>query len=245
MTHFTLFISDLHLDPSTPHITENFFHFLDQIAPKADALYILGDFFEAYIGDDDNNSFLQTLKKRLAEFTCNGPPTFLMHGNRDFLIGKKFAKETGVTLISDPTCVTLYHQKILLMHGDSLCTNDKSHQRFRIITQNKLIKKILLSLSLSFRQKLASKLRQESKQHNKYKLTDIMDVTQEAVVKAMRKFHVNTLIHGHTHRCATHAFSIDNRPSKRIVLDAWHEQGHYLRVDEDNTMENIHFSSNL
>ena len=244
MPHFTLFISDLHLDPSTPEITETFFYFLDKIAPSADALYILGDFFEAYVGDDDESSFINTIKNKLTSFTRTGPPTYLMHGNRDFLIHKKFAQDTGITLISDPSTVLIYQQKILLMHGDSLCTNDKSHQRFRKVIQNTLIKKILLATPLSFRKKLARQLRHESKQNTHAKAASIMDVTKSAVVSAMQKSNVHTLIHGHTHRCATHQITIDKKPAKRIVLDAWHETGQYLRIDETGAIHSIHFSPN-
>lgn len=151
-----------------------------------------------------------------------------MHGNRDFLIGKTFAQYAGVTLISDPTLIELANHRILLMHGDSLCTRDKSHQRFRKITHNKIIQKIFLSLPLSFRQKLALKLRNESKQYSAGKSAEIMDVTEAAVNKALKKYNASQLIHGHTHK--------PNLGDSRIVLDAWHDHGNYLQIDDKGEM---------
>lgn len=234
--HFTLFISDLHLDPAVPDVVNTFFSFLRQTAVRADALYILGDFFEAYIGDDDPNLFIESIKNKLREFTRSGPPVYFMHGNRDFLIGQSFASAAGIQLIPDPTTINLYGKKILLMHGDSLCTLDHAHQRFRKITRNKFIQKLFLSLPLSFRQKMANQLRQESKAYNLEKSAVIMDISQQAVIDQMKKFQVNLLIHGHTHRCATHEFAQDGQISQRIVLDAWHEHGQYLRIDRDGSV---------
>lgn len=221
----TLFISDLHLTVSAPEITNTFFYFLDHIAIHADALYILGDFFESYIGDDDNNVFVTSITNALAHFTRSGIPVFIMHGNRDFLIGKLFEKNAGVVLIPDPTVITLYDQKILLMHGDSLCTDDKSHQRFRKITRNTLIQKIFLSLPITFRQKFATQLRDESMQQNQTKSLAIMDVNENAVNKALKASEAEIIIHGHTHRPMV--------TEKRIVLDAWHAHGNYLKVGKD------------
>lgn len=231
ITPATLFISDLHLNAKEPAITNTFFYFLDHIATQADALYILGDFFETYIGDDDPAPFIETIAKALANFTKSGKPVFLMHGNRDFLIGKSFEKKSGVVLIADPTIITLYDQKILLMHGDSLCTDDKGHQRFRKITRNKLIQKIFLFLPISFRQKLANELREESMQQYQKKSSTMMDVNQNAVNAVIKKCQVTRLIHGHTHKPML--------SEKRIVLDAWHNHGNYLKVTQDGKMELI------
>ncbi|OGT45577.1 MAG: UDP-2,3-diacylglucosamine diphosphatase [Gammaproteobacteria bacterium RIFCSPHIGHO2_12_FULL_38_11] len=224
----TLFISDLHLDASQPQINNTFFYFLEHIAPTADALYILGDLFELAIGDDDNTVFTQSIIRALSRIIEKGVPVFLMHGNRDFLIGKSFATRSGVTLISDPTVIELNNQKILLMHGDSLCTQDKSHQRFRKITHNKIIQKLFLSLPLSFRRKIANQMRKESVQYNSKKSAEIMDVTESAVDAAIKKYHASKLIHGHTHK--------PHLGEKRIVLDAWHNHGNYLQVDHDGKM---------
>lgn len=230
-THHTLFISDLHLDAQNPSITHTFFYFLEHVALKADALYILGDLFESYIGDDDNTPFIQSITHALSKLNDDNIPVFIMHGNRDFLIGKKFADNAGAILISDPMLIDLYHQKILLMHGDSLCTQDKNHQRFRKITQNKITKKIFLSLPLSFRKKIANQLRQESTQHNRYKSAEIMDVSEEAAAAVLKKYSAQKIIHGHTHRPMI--------TQNRIVLGMWHEHGNYLKACEDGKIEMI------
>lgn len=231
MKNKTLFISDLHLDPHHPAMINTFFYFLDHVARDADALYILGDFFESYVGDDDQNDFVTLITRALARATGLGLPIFFMHGNRDFLIGKRFEEKSGVTIIFDPSVITLYGQSILLMHGDSLCVDDKSHQRFRKIIRNKWVQKIFLSLPLSFRQKIAGQLRHESKHYNQTKSAEIMDVNQHAVTQALIKNNAVRLIHGHTHRPMI--------SENRIVLDAWHEHGNYLQVDQNGNMELI------
>lgn len=227
----TLFISDLHLNTKQPEITSTFFYFLDHIANEADALYILGDFFETYIGDDEHTPFITSIVSALTRFTKSGTPVFLMPGNHDFLMGKYFEKKSGVILIPDPTLITLYDQKILLMHGDSLCTNDKKHQRFRKITRNKLIQKIFLSLPISFRQKFANELREKSMERNKIKSLETMDVNENTVTKTIKKFQATRLIHGHTHKPML--------SEKRIVLDAWHKHGNYLKITRDGKAELI------
>ena len=227
----TLFISDLHLDPNQPAITNTFYYFLDHIALDAKALYILGDFFESYVGDDDRDQYTQLIKHALKRVTGLGLPIFLMHGNRDFLMGEKFESETGVKFISDPTIISLNKQRILLMHGDSLCTDYKSHQRFRKIIHNRWVQKLFLLLPLSFRQKIAAQLRQESRKYNQTKSAEIMDVNQTAINKALIHHHATLLIHGHTHR--------PMMSDKRIVLDAWHEHGHYLQIDSSGKWEAI------
>lgn len=221
----TLFISDLHLDSQEPRIINTFFYFLEHIAPEANALYILGDFFESYVGDDDQNELTKNIITALSKLTDKGVPTFLMHGNRDFLIGDDFAKQSGITLIPDPSSVTLYDKSVLLMHGDSLCTSDKSHQRFRKIIHNAFFQKLFLLLPLARRKKIADQLRQKSKQGNRYKTAEIMDVSENAIIDTLKKYQADLIIHGHTHRPMI--------SKNRIVLDAWHDQGNYLRIDEN------------
>lgn len=223
------FISDLHLSAQEPDITRAFLSFIKNEAPKASALYILGDFFEYYIGDDDPNPFIASMVEALKQLTDTGFPVFFMHGNRDFLIGKQFAKKTGVILIKDPTLITIQNQKILLMHGDSLCTLDKQHQRFRKITRNKIIQKLFLLLPLSYRLKLANSLRNESMKENHYKSADITDVTQSAIDRIMQQYHADKLIHGHTHRPMV--------SEKRIVLGSWEKQPNYLKMGEQGNVE--------
>lgn len=223
------FISDLHLSAQEPHITAAFLHFLEHIAPTADALYILGDFFESYVGDDDTDPFITMMTDALAKLTQTGYPIYLMHGNRDFLIGKQFAKKSGVTIIPDPTVIAIANTKIVLMHGDSLCTLDKNHQRFRKITGNKIVQNIFLWLPLSFRKKLAADLRNESIKENRYKSAEITDVSTIEVDRVITKYQADKLIHGHTHRPMI--------SEKRIVLGSWEKQENYLKIDDQGNIE--------
>jgi len=218
-----LFISDLHLDEKIPDITAIFFNFLESIAPQAKALYILGDFFEAYIGDDNNNVFITSVKAALLKASQTGLLIYLMHGNRDFLIGKSFCNDAGVTLLPDPTVIQT--GKLLLMHGDSLCTQDKHYLRFRQLVRHPITKKLFLWLPLSFRKKIATNLRKESEKKTKQKSAMMMDVNPTAVNDALEKTNTMILIHGHTHKPAIH--HLENN-KKRVVLSAWHNKGYYL-----------------
>jgi UDP-2,3-diacylglucosamine hydrolase len=229
----TLFISDLHLQESEPAITEAFVDFMQTEAPNADALYILGDFFEVWVGDDDLAPFHQ---KIIAELKClaeRGVPVFFMRGNRDFLIGKRFAKATGVTLLADPTVITLYGKPVLLMHGDSLCILDHAHQRFRRYTGYSLVQRIFLSLPLAWRQSVGQKLRGKSQRRGQTTDQGIMDVYPPEVIKQMEQHRVTTLIHGHTHRPYTHDIEELSQEAVRIVLGAWHERSSILRYDSE------------
>lgn len=235
----TLFISDLHLSEACPETTALFLHFIENTAKQADALYILGDFFELWLGDDDRTPFNEQILLALRRYTQQGNPTYFMHGNRDFLIGQRFSDETGVALLKEPTRLRLYGQDILLLHGDSLCTLDRKHQRFRKIIHNRLCQRLALSLPLSMRRHYGRRIRQNSTQRKSYLPDHIMDVSPPAVTQAMTDAQVDTLIHGHTHRPAIH--SLENNQKKRIVLGAWHETGSYLCINEDNqpTLETI------
>ncbi|EKD92226.1 MAG: hypothetical protein ACD_29C00107G0002 [uncultured bacterium] len=224
--HTTLFISDLHLDPHEPNAIQNFFYFLKHIANQSSALYILGDFFEVYIGDDDDQSaWLTSIKTALKNVIQLGIPVYFMRGNRDFLIQKRFAKETGVILIPDPYLIRLNGEAILLTHGDSLCTLDVKHQRFRKIVGNKIVQRLFLLLPLSTRKNIAKKLRKKSTFSNVYKSQTIMDVVESAVFRQLKQYSANKIIHGHTHRPCIY--------SNRIVLGAWHEKGNYLALSHD------------
>ena len=229
MKSHTLFISDLHLKKEVPNITRLFLQFMEQQAPKADALYILGDLFEAWIGDDDKTDFNQYIISILYSLIKNGTPIYFMCGNRDFLIGEKFAKNTGVILIRDPTVIFLYDKPALLVHGDSLCTLDHEHQAFRRKITKRWMQKLMLLIPVSLRRKLAKRLREKSRNHNRYLPHEITDVTLEEVLRIMRQMNVALLIHGHTHRPAIHDFLINKKPAKRIVLGAWHENGSAFR----------------
>lgn len=227
-----LFISDLHLEAERPDITRAFLHFLSTRARTAQALYILGDFFEAWIGDDGMDEFQHSIARALRELSDHGTRIYLMHGNRDFLIGQAFCREAGCTLLRDPSLIDLGGEKILLMHGDSLCTLDVAYMKLRRWLRNPLTLFILRNLPLASRHKLARKLRKESRAQTRMKASEIVDVTPAEVEKIMRDKGVRILIHGHTHRPAVHELEIDGRPARRIVLGDWDRQGWALEADE-------------
>ncbi|MHA6493233.1 UDP-2,3-diacylglucosamine diphosphatase [Pseudomonas borbori] len=227
-----LLISDLHLEEERPDISRAFLHFLQDRAPHAEALYILGDFFEVWIGDDAISPFQRSIARALRQLSDSGTRVYLMHGNRDFMLGKTFCREAGCTLLSDPSVVELSGEKVLLMHGDSLCTQDLSYIKMRRWLRNPLSLFILRNLPLHTRQKLARKLRNESRSQTRMKASDIVDVSPDEVVSVMAAHGVRTLIHGHTHRPATHQLQIDGQPAQRIVLGDWDQQGWALEKDE-------------
>lgn len=232
-----LFISDLHLEAERPDITRAFLHFLSTRARSAQALYILGDFFEAWIGDDGMDEFQRSIARALRELSDSGTRIYLMHGNRDFLIGKAFCREAGCTLLRDPSLIDLGGEKILLMHGDSLCTLDVAYMKLRRWLRNPLTLFILRNLPLATRHKLARKLRKESRAQTRMKASEIVDVTPAEVEKIMRDKGVRILIHGHTHRPAVHELEIDGRPARRIVLGDWDRQGWALEADEQGMQQ--------
>ncbi len=230
----TYFISDLHLDESRPQITEIFFNFLRTTIPNADALYILGDLFEVWIGDDEKTPLQLSVAKALSDLAEYHVPVYFIHGNRDFLIGKKFAKLAKIKLLKDPTCINLYGQPTLLMHGDTLCTKDVAYLKFRKKVRNPILQKLFLLTSLKRRKKIAQKYRQGSEHHKTTKDLSIMDVTQDAVCQTMQHFKVQRLIHGHTHRPDLHTFQLNQHKAERIVLASWHVKGQCLSIDKTN-----------
>ena len=232
-----LFISDLHLEAERPDITRAFLHFLATRARTAKALYILGDFFEAWIGDDGMDEFQHAIARALRELSDSGTRTYLMHGNRDFLIGKAFCREAGCTLLRDPSLIDLGGEKVLLMHGDSLCTLDVAYMKLRRWLRNPLTLLILRNLPLATRHKLARKLRKESRTQTRMKASEIIDVTPAEVERVMRDKNVRILIHGHTHRPAVHELTIDGRPARRIVLGDWDRQGWVLEADDQGLQQ--------
>jgi len=227
-----LLISDLHLEEERPDITRAFLHFLATRACQAEALYILGDFFEVWIGDDAITPFQQSIADALRALSERGTRIYLMHGNRDFMLGKGFCRAAGCTLLGDPSVVELGGERVLLMHGDSLCTRDEGYMRLRRLLRNPLSLFILRHLPLSTRRKLARKLRNESRAQTRMKASDIIDVTPELIPRVLAEHGVRTLIHGHTHRPATHELEVDGHPARRIVLGDWDQQGWALQVDE-------------
>jgi len=224
----TLFISDLHLDPERPAVTELFLELLGTRARTADAIYILGDLFEAWTGDDDTSPMNQAVCKGLKQCATAGTPAFIMHGNRDFLLGAQFAEASGCTLLDDPALIDLYGTPALLMHGDLLCTDDKEYMAFRAMVRDPQWQHELLSKSLEERQHIAREMRTRSREQTGGKPESIMDVNSAAVVKTMTDHQVQRLIHGHTHRPAIHDLVISGKPAQRIVLGDWYEQGSLL-----------------
>ncbi len=235
MTSFTYFISDLHLSADRDDINQCLFEFLRNQAPHADALYVLGDLFEVWIGDDDKNSFTLSIAKAFSILRQSGVPIYFIHGNRDFLIRQRFAKQAGFKILPEQVVIDLYGEPTLIMHGDELCTKDIEYQIFRKKARSWWWPRIMLSLPLSKRKKIATKGRATSKQKQSKLNADIMDVTSEEVVTCMEKFAVEKLIHGHTHRPAIHALEIDGQPAQRIVLGDWYEQGSILKVSIKDT----------
>jgi UDP-2,3-diacylglucosamine hydrolase len=233
----TLFISDLHLDGSRPDITAQFLTFLQAEARHAQALYILGDLFEAWIGDDDPDPDKRRIVQGLRSLTDSGVACYIMHGNRDFLLGKRFCVETGTQLLADGTVVNLYGRRVLLLHGDTLCIDDPAYQRLRRIVRNPFTQFIMRNLSLGQRQRLAQKMRAGSKAHIDAmgKSTPyIMDVNAQEVVKTLQDHGVDCMIHGHTHRPAVHEVTLPSGgKGVRIVLGDWYDQGSVLRWDEN------------
>lgn len=224
----TLFIADLHLCTEEPAITAGFLHFLQGEARQCDALYILGDLFEAWIGDDDPNPLHQQVADALKALPV---PTYFIHGNRDFLLGQRYAAACGMTLLPEEHVLTLYGQRVLIMHGDTLCTDDEGYQRFRAKVHQRWLQRLFLALPLRVRMRIAARMRADSKQANQHKSQQIMDVNPLAVEAAMRRQQVCTLIHGHTHRPAIHRINCNGQPAERAVLGAWHENGSLIQLD--------------
>ena len=229
----TLFISDLHLEPGRPEIGEQFLAFLAGPAREADALYILGDLFEAWVGDDDPNPYYGGMKTALRELVDSGVPVFFMHGNRDFMIGEDFAVETGITLLDDPHPIELHGDKVLLSHGDAMCTDDVEYQQVRAMTRNADWQAMMMQKSVEERVAFAAQARKQSAAHGAMTSDDIMDVNQDAVEATIREHGCDILLHGHTHRPAVHPFHVGNRPVHRIVLGDWYDQGSMVEWDAD------------
>ncbi|TCV80203.1 UDP-2,3-diacylglucosamine hydrolase [Methylomonas methanica] len=220
-----LFISDLHLALEKPEITRRFLSFLQQRAIKAKSLYILGDLFDVWIGDDDNTRPIPAIKKALRQLADSGTEIFLLQGNRDFLLGQDFCKETGVRLLDEYATIELDGQRILLTHGDLLCSDDLAYQAFRIKSHSPEWQRNVLSKPLWLRLIAARWYRFRSYYHKRGKTLDIMDVNQDSVLESLRKYACYTLIHGHTHRPKLHEFTLDGLPAKRYVLADWKQDG--------------------
>ncbi len=227
----TLFISDLHIDSSCPAITEQFLAVLGSHARDAEALYILGDLFESWVGDDAPDADQLAAIAGLKALTGSGVPCFVMHGNRDFLLGERFCSMSGARLLPDPLIVTLYGEPVLVMHGDALCTDDHAYQRLRATVRDGGWQRQFLALSVSARRALAGAARVGSRLHTAGLAYAISDVNPDSVALALREAAVATLLHGHTHRPGIHPLEVDGRACTRIVLGDWHSRGSLLRWD--------------
>lgn len=235
----SLFIADLHLKPEQPKTVKLFFEFLQTTALKADALYILGDLFEAWIGDDDNTPLSLEIKTQL-ENTAKKIPIYILPGNRDFLIGKRFAKKTDCNILKDPTKIDLYGAPTLLTHGDMLCTDDTWHQVFRFFATNRTLQKFFYLFPLALRQKIANFMRKKSKQNNIKKSDTIKSVIAKTVTKTVKRHKVKQLIHGHTHLPGIHESDIDGNHIRRIVLGEWNNSISVLVYQEDHKVMFLH-----
>ncbi len=228
----TLFISDLHLEAARPEIGAQFAAFLAGEAPAADALYILGDLFESWVGDDDPNPHYAEMKQRIRAVSDAGVPVFFMHGNRDFMIGERFAAEAGVTILADPVVHDIHGSRVLLSHGDAYCTDDHEYQAVRRMTRDPDWQAMMLDKPLEERLAFAAQARADSMARGPNLDETISDVNSGAIASVMREHDVTLMLHGHTHRPDVHRFRLDGQPAARIVLGDWYDQGSVVRWDE-------------
>jgi UDP-2,3-diacylglucosamine hydrolase len=227
----TLFVSDLHIDSNCPAITQQFLTLIGGAARAAEALYILGDLFDSWVGDDAPDADQLAAIAGLKALTGSGVPCFVMHGNRDFLLGDRFCALSGARLLPDPVVITLYGERVLVMHGDALCTDDRAYQRLRGTVRDAGWQRQFLALSATSRRSLAGAARDGSRVHTAGLTYSISDVNATSVAQVLRASGVATLLHGHTHRPGIHALTVDGRPCTRIVLGDWHDRGSVLRWD--------------
>jgi UDP-2,3-diacylglucosamine hydrolase len=228
----TYFIADLHLTDERPETNGRFFHFIEHTAAGADALYILGDLFEYWIGDDAlTTSIARNAAEKLHALNQAGTAIYFMHGNRDFLLAKRYAALSGMTLIQDPTLINLYGVPTLLMHGDTLCTDDHAYQAFRNKVRRPWVQSFLVSLPVSIRLRLAGMARSRSESAKQGKATEIMDVNAAEIARVLKARGYPQLIHGHTHRPARHVHEVDSHTCERWVLPDWYEVGGYVVCD--------------
>jgi UDP-2,3-diacylglucosamine hydrolase len=227
-----LFVSDVHLDTGTPQAIEQFLAFLSTHAASAEALYILGDLFEAWVGDDDQDEEKERVCVALKSLDRRGVACFALHGNRDFLLGTGFTARSGCRLLTDPVVAEFDGERVLLTHGDALCTDDHAYQELRSLVRTSAWQRRFLALPRAHREFLAHEARAGSRRHTARTVPYIMDVNDDAVAAALRAARVHRVIHGHTHRPGVHDFELDGAAAQRIVLGAWYEQGSYLSYQQ-------------
>lgn len=231
-----LFVSDLHLASESLPAVEQFGAFLASEAREADALYILGDLFEAWVGDDDDEPVRRQVCAALRDLGAH-VPCFVMRGNRDFLFGAGFERRSGCTLLPDPLLLEAGGLRVLVSHGDLLCTDDHSYQELRSIVRDAAWQRRFLALPLAARRAVAEAARRGSQRHTRAAMREIMDVNEAAVRAAFRASHTRMMIHGHTHRPGVHLHDVDGTPATRIVLGDWYDQGSCLRLHGDGNFE--------
>ncbi|WP_441002265.1 UDP-2,3-diacylglucosamine diphosphatase [Pseudocolwellia agarivorans] len=239
----TYFIADLHLAENRPDITACFLAFMKNDAIKAEKLYILGDLFEVWFGDDYKTELTEAVINAVKTLNSSGTKVYFIHGNRDFLLGNHYAKQANMILLPEKQLIDLYDEKVLLMHGDTLCTRDVDYQKFRKKSRSWWWQGFMKSLPLWLRKRIADNYRAKSKQAQQTKSLDIMDVTESEVVKDLEEYNCQLMIHGHTHRPNIHNLTANNSPAQRIVLGDWYEQGAWLKVTPtEKTLLNTHFN---
>ena len=232
-------ISDLHLIDSKPHLVALFEKYMDEYAPKSDQLYVLGDLFDVWLGDDAQNELSMKIIDSFRRYSDNQKTLYFCHGNRDFLLGDKFADMTGGQLIGEPHNIEFDGRKICLLHGDSLCTDDIPYQQLRMMVRNPEWQNQFLSKSIPDRIQFAAEVKAKSHNDKEAKSAEIMDVNQQAVVDCIKENGCDILIHGHTHRPDTHLITLDEgREASRIVLSDWDEKGHFLQLSKDGIQSN-------
>ena len=232
---YVLFMSDMHLDSARPHITQLFIDYLAEHGTDADAVYLLGDLFEVWLGDKVSLPDYADVIDALQKLVKQGTPVFVMRGNRDFMLRQPFADATGATLMPDPSVIDLYGTPTLISHGDLLCTDDVPYQRFRKITNNRLLQWLALhAIPDSRKRKIAADMRAASQRAQSVKTADVMDVNADAVTQWFEHYNVTQMIHGHTHRPARHDYELNASTATRWVLGDWYTQGSVLKVSADN-----------
>ena len=227
-----LFASDLHLEPRRPDSIAQFAAFCERVAREAERFYVLGDMFEAWVGDDDDDPGLEPILEAMRSVADRGVECYFMHGNRDFLVGEAFAETTGYRLMAEFETIEAHGRRILLTHGDQLCTDDEGYMRLRAMLHDPAWREDFLAKPLDERRAIAEQLRDLSKTETATKAEQIMDVNQHAVEQVMREHGVADLLHGHTHRPAIHRFTLDGVPAQRTVLGDWYEHPTIARLDD-------------
>ena len=227
----SFFVADLHLTDERPLASGRFFRFLQEEAAGADALYILGDLFETWIGDDHDEQVALDTARHLKSLVESGTPVFFMHGNRDFMLAERYAAKSGMTLLSDPSLIDLYGVPTLLMHGDTLCTDDTAYLKFRRRIRHPWTQALLARLPHGLRQRLARRVRWRSESAKADKTAEIMDVNSEEVERMLSGQHARRLIHGHTHRPARHTLRLDGHTAERWVVPDWYARWGYVACD--------------